>query len=64
MLLYEDDVSKKKKGISERARSRKNRRQREEEQPYGKDVRLDGSPKPKVNDKRRAQKEKTKKRRR
>lgn len=61
---HEDDVSKKKKGISERARSRKNRRQREEEQPYGKDVRLDGSPKPKINDKRRAKKEKTKKRRR
>ena len=56
-------ASRKKKGISERARSRK-RGRREEEQPYGKDVRLDGTPKPRVNEKRKGKKEKSKKRKR
>ena len=61
---HEEEPSRKKKGISERARRNKRGRDREEEQPYGKDVRLDGSPKPRVNDKRKNKREKGKKRRR
>ena len=61
---HEEEPSKKKRSISERARRGKKGRDREEDQPYGRDVRLDGSPRPRINDKRKNKREKSKKRRR
>ena len=58
-----DEVKVTRSSERERVRSHRRGRARVEDQPYGKDVRLDGSPKPRINEKRKGKKEKSRKRR-
>lgn len=58
-----DEVKVTRSSEKERVRSHRRGRARVEDQPYGKDVRLDGSPKPRINEKRKGKKEKSRKRR-